>query len=144
MANTQETFGFILQDVARLARRDFNTRVKELGLTQSQWQVLVYIASMAAPRQSQIAEILEMKPISVARTIDRMEASGWVERRPDPKDRRAVNLYLTPKIAPVLADIRAHALETRALALSGLSESDQENFTRILQQLRKNLKNEAA
>ena len=81
-----ENFGFLIHDVARLMRRDFNRKVQDLGLTQAQWQILVRILHMEGARQSQIADVLEMQPISVARMVDRMAAAGWVERRPDPQD----------------------------------------------------------
>lgn len=142
MPKPQETLGFIIQDVARLMRRNFNRRVQDLGLTQAQWQILVLISRMEGARQSQIADILEMQPISVARMLDRMESAGWVERRPDPQDRRAVNLYLTAKAEPILEQMRARAAQTRALALSGLSGEDHDAVSAILQKMRDNLRNE--
>jgi MarR family transcriptional regulator, transcriptional regulator for hemolysin len=140
--NLLESFGFLVTDVARLMRRDFNRKVQDLGLTQAQWQILVRISHMEGARQSQIADVLEMQPISVARMIDRMAAAGWVERRPDPQDRRAVNLYLTDKVEPILEQMWARAAETRALAVAGLSEDDQQALLRILRSMRANMTNE--
>lgn len=142
MNKPQESFGFIIQDVSRLMRRNFNRRVQDLGLTQAQWQILVRIAHMEGARQTQIADILEMQPISVARMIDRMEAAGWVERRPDPQDRRAVNLYLTEKAEPILEKMRERATLTRALATKDLPEEDLAALLRILQNMRENLRRE--
>lgn len=142
MAKFQETLGFVMQDVARLMRRNFNRRVQDLGLTQAQWQILVRIGHMEGARQSQIADILEMQPISVARMVDRMESAGWVERRPDPQDRRAVNLYLTPKAEPILEEMRARGSQTKALALAGISEQERDTMMTILQKMRDNLRSE--
>jgi MarR family transcriptional regulator for hemolysin len=133
------TLGFLLNDSARLLRRNFNRRVQSLGLTQAQWRLLARIAMDEGARQAQIAEILEMQPISVARLIDRMEAAGWVQRRPDPSDRRAVNLYLTEKAEPILDEMWARAEETQALALAGLSPSAREELNRALETIRENL-----
>ena len=140
--NPLESFGFLLHDVARLMRRDFNRKVQDIGLTQAQWQILVRISHMEGARQSQIADVLEMQPISVARMIDRMEAAGWVERRPDPQDRRAVNLYLTGKAEPILEQMWERAAQTRALAGTGLSTDDQQTLLRILRSMRANMTNE--
>lgn len=140
--NPLESFGFLLHDVARLMRRDFNRKVQDLGLTQAQWQILVRILHMEGARQSQIADVLEMQPISVARMVDRMEASGWVERRPDPQDRRAVNLFLTDKAEPILEQMWERAAQTRALAAAGLSDDEQQTLIRILQTMRSNMTNE--
>jgi MarR family transcriptional regulator, transcriptional regulator for hemolysin len=131
--------GFALSDVARLMRRNFNRRVQSLGLTQAQWLLLARIARHEGAKQAQLAEILEMQPISVARLIDRMEAAGWVERRRDPNDRRAVNLYLTKKAKPILDELWDRAEETQALALAGLSQAAREDLTRALVAIRENL-----
>ena len=135
----QLTLGFALADAARLLRRNFNRRVQSLGLTQAQWLLLARVARHEGARQAQLAEILEMQPISVARLIDRMEAAGWVERRPDPNDRRAVNLYLTKKAEPILDEMWGRAEETQKLALAGLSPATKEEVMRALDTIRQNL-----
>ncbi|HKJ75351.1 MAG TPA: MarR family transcriptional regulator [Alphaproteobacteria bacterium] len=133
------TVGFVLSDIARLMRRNFNRRVQSLGLTQAQWMLLARIARHEGAKQAQLAELLEMQPISVARLIDRMEASGWVERRPDPKDRRAVNLYLTKKAEPILGELWERAEETQTIALAGLSTANREDLLKALETVRENL-----
>lgn len=133
------TLGFMLNDSARLLRRNFNRRVQNLGLTQAQWRLLARIAIDEGARQAQLAELLEMQPISVARLIDRMEAAGWVERRPDPTDRRAVNLYLTEKAEPILDELWGRAEETQTLALAGLSQEAREELMQSLETIRENL-----
>jgi DNA-binding MarR family transcriptional regulator len=80
-------------EVARLLRRNFNRRAQPLGLTQVQWRALARLARNEGMRQVDLAESLELQPMTVARLIDRMEAAGWVQRRPDPGDRRAVQLW---------------------------------------------------
>lgn len=135
----RHALGFMLSDVARLLRRNFNRRVQSLGLTQAQWMLLARIARHEGSRQAQLAEILEMQPISVARLIDRMEAAGWVERRKDPTDRRAVNLYLTKKAEPILDELWDRAEETQTIALAGLSTTARSELTKALETIRENL-----
>ena len=86
------------------------------------------------PDQAALADVLEMQPISIARLIDRMEASGWVERRRHPADRRAVQLFLKPKAGPILDRMWDLAAETRGEALRGISEKDRETLLNILAQ----------
>ena len=133
------SLGFLVNDVARLIRRNFNRRVQHLGLTQAQWQVLAHLARNEGMRQIQLAETLEMQPISVARIIDRMQAAGWVERRPDPADRRAFNLYVTDKANPILEQMWEHGAETRAQALAGIPEPQRELVMQALLTMRENL-----
>ncbi len=134
--------GFVLSDVARLLRRSFNRRVQELNLTQVQWRAIAQISRNPGLRQNQLAEILEVQPISVARLIDRMEAAGWVKRRADRLDRRAINLYLTAKVAPILKKMEKHAAALRQEALAGLSEKERETMLNNLLIMRRNLAGE--
>src|SRR5882757_3179444 len=92
------SFGFVLHDTARLISKRYDQRAKGLGLTRAQTQLLAYLLSHEGINQARLADLLEIEPISLARLLDRMEQSGWVERRPDPKDRRAWLLYTTDKL----------------------------------------------
>lgn len=133
--------GFVMQDVARLMRRNFNREVEaqQLGLTQAQWQALAHISRNQGMKQATLAEILEAQPITIARLIDRMAANGWVERRPDPTDRRAVGLYLTEKVYPILEAMSAIAVGTRAQAMAGFTQDDKDTLIALLTRMRANL-----
>jgi DNA-binding MarR family transcriptional regulator len=98
--------GFLICDVARLVRRSFNSRAKSTGLTQAQWQAMFVISHNTGIGQASLAEELEIHPITLTQQIDRMEAAGWVERRRNPKDRRATCLFITPKGRTVLDRLR--------------------------------------
>ena len=82
---------------------------------------------------------MEVQPITLTRLIDRIEAAGWIERRPDPTDRRAVQLYLTDKAQPILAIMQERASETRERALAGFSEEVREALIETLRQMKRNL-----
>jgi DNA-binding MarR family transcriptional regulator len=133
------SFGFLLQDVARLLRRNVNRRFQTLGLTQAQWQALANISCREGLNQAALADIMESQPITIARLIDRMEAAGWVERRPDPNDRRAVQLHLMPKAQPIIDQMWALAAEVRAEATSGITDEEKEQLIDILLRMRSNL-----
>lgn len=140
--NPDCNIGFMLQDVARLMRREFNRRVQELGLTQAQWRALSLMGRKPGMRQRDLAEILEMQPISVARLLDRLQAAGWVERKADPEDRRAARLYLTDRAEPILSKLRQHGADTRAVALANVSEDERKSLLDILQRMRRNMTTE--
>ena len=129
----QQSLGFILSDVARMWRRAFNRRAYDLGLTQAQWQALAHISLNQGMRQAQLADILEVQPISVA---------GWICRKPDPDDRRAINLYPTQKAEPILSKMQAYAAEVRMFALEGVSEAEQQSLRQALMAIKKNLAEE--
>lgn len=137
--NTNQSFGCLLHDTARLLRRDFNRRAQVLGLTQTQWQALCVLSHNEGINQAALAELLEVQPITLGRLIDRLEATGWVERRDHPTDRRAITLYLTSKAEPILNDMWKLAEQTRDIALRGVSESEREQVMSILERVKENL-----
>jgi DNA-binding MarR family transcriptional regulator len=115
--------GPLLQDAARLMRVVFDRRIRDLGLTQTQWRAIYYLSRNEGMNQAALADILEVAPISLTRLIDRMSAAGWVERRPDPNDRRAVRLYLRPQVQSILDEINGRAAALRAQAFKGLNKA---------------------
>jgi DNA-binding MarR family transcriptional regulator len=133
------TLGFLLHDAARLLRKRFEQKARDLGLTRSQWQVMAHIARHEGIHQGALAEILEIEPITLVRIIDRLEAAGFVERRLHAKDRRVRLLHLTPKAHPVLQEMRAIGQETREEALASVAPEDRERLTEILLTMRSNL-----
>jgi MarR family transcriptional regulator for hemolysin len=139
MDDPHQSAGVLLVDVARLLRRNFNRRAQALGLTQPQWQALARLSQNQGMNQACLADMLEVQPITLARLIDRLEAAGWVERRPDPADRRAQRLYLTVKAEPLLDDIRALAAETREEALQGLGDAERRRLIAALKTIKGNL-----
>ena len=142
--DSEQSFGFLLHDIARLMRKKFDQRAKALGLSRSQWQVLVHLSRHEGINQSGLAEILEIENITLGRLIDRMEEAGWVERRPDPRDRRARLLFMTEKVAPVMERMFAIAEETRNDALAGLPPAQREMLLDALRFVRSNLSERSA
>ncbi|HEX2580839.1 MAG TPA: MarR family winged helix-turn-helix transcriptional regulator [Dongiaceae bacterium] len=133
------SFGFLLHDTARLLRRDFERRAKVLGLTRAQWSVLFHLSKAEGSSQAELADILEVQPITLARQIDKLEHAGWVERRSDPTDRRCYRLYLRPASHPILAKMRAFGQDTRAVALAGIDLVKRDELMKILKKIRENL-----
>jgi MarR family transcriptional regulator for hemolysin len=128
-----------VHDIARLLRKRFDQRARALGLSRSQWQVLVHLERHEGINQSGLAEILEIENITLGRLIDRLEEAGWVERRPDRKDRRARLLYTTKKVAPVMESMHKLAEETRNEALAGVTPEQHAALLDVLVHIRGNL-----
>lgn len=135
----QANFGFLIHDVSRGMRAWFDERAQAMGLTRAQWRVLVHLAGREGLNQSGLAEILELDTVTLGRHIDRLERDGWLERRPDPADRRAWQLFLTEACRPTLAKMETLAAETMAAAMGGVSAEDQARFVEILTRIKGNL-----
>lgn len=133
------SFGFLLHDAARLLRRDFERRARALGLTRAQWAAIAHLRRQEGCNQSTLADLLDVEPITLARLLDRMEAAGFIERHPDPADRRARLVFLTAKAKPLIDRLAEFAIETRQTALAGLSPEEQERLVDALLRVRANL-----
>jgi len=120
----ERSFGFLVNDVARLFGRRFDNNGRRLGLTRAQCRTLGYIARNEGINQAGLADLLEIRPMTLVRQIDRMEEAGWIERRADPADRRARRLFMTAKARPILGRILDVANETRDEALVRLKPGE--------------------
>lgn len=131
--------GFLVADLGRLLRRSFELRAGHLGLTQAQWRALTLLSRHEGINQATLADLLEIQPITVTRLLDRMEQNGWIERRPDPGDRRAVRLHLKPKAEPLLAELQAVGAEILELALTDIEPPQRLALVDSLEQMKSNL-----
>jgi len=111
---------FLIHDVARLLRVDADKRARAHGMTRAQWAILIWLERQSGLSQKELAEILDVEPITVARLIDRLEDRGMVERRGDPADRRVWRLHLLPPAAPVLHDIHIEREDLHRLLVDGV------------------------
>lgn len=138
----QESIGFLLMDISRLMRRAFQQRFESNGgspLTLAQARALVYVSRHEGVRQVELAELLDIQPITLARLIDQLVALGLVQRRPDPEDRRAHRIVLTAAAASHLATIDEVAAAVRGDALRGLNKQQVTATFSSLRTMRNNL-----
>jgi MarR family transcriptional regulator, transcriptional regulator for hemolysin len=133
------SFGYLLNDVTLLIRKHFDRRAVKFGLTRAQWRATKMLYHREGMRQTELAESLEMEPIAVGRVIDRLQAAGFVERRPDPKDRRAWRLYVTDQARGVIADMELIARGVRKDAAKGIPVNELEQALGVLNRMKENL-----
>ncbi len=133
-------FAFILNDVARLLRTYADYRAAQFGMTRAQWAVLVRLDLYEGLNQSELAEMLDLQPITLTRLLDKLCDSGLIERRPDPEDRRAKRLFLTHAARPLLEQLATLGEETMANALEGIVPGQVEAMVSQLEVVRDNLR----
>lgn len=137
--NTVRGFGRELMHVTRLLRKHFDRRATRFELTRSQWRALKTIGHHEGLSQTELAELLELEPIPVGRVIDRLQQAGFVQRRPDPGDRRRWCLYLDTKAHGVVKDMEQIADGLRQESVAGVSKDDYRTFEKVLKQIKCNL-----
>jgi DNA-binding MarR family transcriptional regulator len=113
--------GFLFADISRLARKEFDRRVKHLGLTRAQWLFLYYLARRPGATQSDLAELLQMEKITISRQAERLEKAGWIERNAHGQDGRAYQLQLAPRAVRMVARLEGFATQLREEYLRGLA-----------------------
>jgi DNA-binding MarR family transcriptional regulator len=128
-----------LHDVARLTRVVADRCARLQGMTRAQWVVLIKLSRTPGLTQREMADALEIEPISLARLIDKLQAAGLVERRADLADRRIWRLHLTPAATPVLAEIMARRNHLVALVLNGVTSETQAAMLAGFKLMKRNL-----
>ena len=131
---------FNINDVARLLRTYADHKAAAFGLTRAKWAVLVRLERFEGLRQNELADMLDLQPISLTRLLDGLADNGLIERRPDTDDRRAKRLYLTPAARPLLARLGDLAEELMGTALAGLDPPATEALLASLLTVKENLR----
>lgn len=131
---------FQLIDVARAMRTHFDQRAREHGMTRAQWGVLLRLERQEGMMQAEMAEALEVQPISLARLIDRLCDQKLVERRPHPSDRRANRLYLTAKGRATLAQLVPLGREVSGEVLESFTEKETTELLEKLLRIKRNIR----
>lgn len=111
---------FMISDVGRLLRTCADQKARQYGQTRAQWAVLLKLERYEGLKQSDLAEYLDIQPITLTRLVDRLCDNGLIERRPDPNDRRAKRLYLMPAARPLLDRISQQVEELAETVLAGV------------------------
>lgn len=116
----EPSFGSILNDISRLARKEFDRRVRDLRVTRSQWLVLMHLARQPGCTQSELADAMQLQKITVGRHVERLVNAGWVERRDHATDARAYHLHLSAQAEPLIAQLTQVAEQLRREFMQGL------------------------
>jgi MarR family transcriptional regulator, transcriptional regulator for hemolysin len=134
-----ETLPFEIAETAHALRKAFDRRAVGLGVTRAQWKVLFRLTRTPGLRQVELADMLDVEPITLSRIIDRLEEAGHVERVADPADRRAWRLRVTEGAKPLIEKLRGVGDELIAEAFSGIASNDIEKARQVLASVRENL-----
>jgi len=133
-----ETLPFEIGETAHVLRKAFDRLAVGLGVTRAQWKVLFKLSRKPGLRQVELADMLELEPITLCRIVDRLEEGGLVERTRDPDDRRAWRLHVTAKARPLIEKLHAVGAVLVDQAFAGIDPKDIETARKVLAQAREN------
>jgi MarR family transcriptional regulator for hemolysin len=131
---------FLINDVARLLRTYADQRAATIGMTRAQWAVLVRLERAEGLKQAELADMLDLQPITLTRLVDRLCGNGLIERRSDPKDRRAKRLFLTPAARPLLERLHAFGETLMLDVLDGIDDASLADMLGQLGRIKDNLR----
>lgn len=134
-----ESLPYEIHETGAAFRRSLDRRAAALGVTGAQWKVLFRLSRMPGLRQVELADMLDVEPITCSRIIDRLGDAGLVQRVADPSDRRAWRLHLTDKAQPLVVKLRAIADQLIAEAFADLTPAEIESTQATLAKIRGNL-----
>jgi len=143
-ATPQREIAFTIMDVARLLKTYADQRARQFGISRAQWAVLIRIDRHEGLKQSELAEMLDLQPISLTRLLDRLAENDLIERRADPNDRRANRLYLRPAAKPLLGRLAELGADMMQTVLDGLSPATVERMLKELVLVKDNLRSAIA
>ncbi|WP_438276013.1 MarR family winged helix-turn-helix transcriptional regulator [Nitrobacter sp.] len=137
----ESDFLFTLFEVQRLLRLFADKQASRYGLNRAQWAVLAKLERTEGLKQADVAEMMEMQPITLTRLIDKLCKAGLIERRGDETDRRINRLYLTKAARPLLAQLAVLRGEITRAALADISLSDAHRLIAQLETVKDNVRN---
>src|ERR1700744_1286272 len=135
------SFLFTLGELQRLVRAYADRQAARYGITRAQWAVLAKVERFEGMKQTELAEQMEMQPITLTRLIDRLCDNGWIERRSDDTDRRVNRLYLRKAARPLLGKLSGLRSELTATALEGINPAEAHRLLSQLELIKENVRN---
>jgi DNA-binding MarR family transcriptional regulator len=133
-----ETIPFEIGETAHALRKAFDRLAVGLGVTRAQWKVLFKLTRTPGLRQVELADMLDLEPITLCRIVDRLEEAGLVDRVRDPEDRRAWRLHVTAKAQPLIDKLQAIGADLVGQVFAGIDPADIETMRRVLARVRDN------
>jgi MarR family transcriptional regulator, transcriptional regulator for hemolysin len=138
--------GFLLTDGARLLRNGFERRIADagLGITPGEARTLLSVHALKDCRQMEIAARMGVEPMTVCTYLDKLQAMDLIDRQPDPTDRRAKRITVTPASEPLITALRSEIAAVVTQAVDGLSAEEVACLRHSLETMTANLQAEAA
>lgn len=131
---------FLIGDIANIWRKLLNSLTKKLNISNAERRILFAIDRHPGSTQISIADLVEQGPQSLTRILDKLEAYGWIEKKPDTLDRRANRLRCTGEAQKIIKKIRQIGDDfIKKDALSNISTTQQQTLNNGLQQIKSNL-----
>jgi len=139
MKDRERSIGFLFNDISRMRVTLFDQAVSPLELTFTQAMALNHLLVQDGLTQIELARRMDIGTVTISGVVDRLEANGWVVRKPDERDRRAKTLWITDKVLKVKPELINALRDLNDLMLRGFSDEEVNQLARFLRQAKANL-----
>jgi MarR family transcriptional regulator, transcriptional regulator for hemolysin len=130
---------WLIHDVHWALSKDLEKEAQVLGLSKAKWRVLAHLSRGDPVTQTDLAEKMGVEKAPLGRMLDKLEADGFIERRPSPEDRRAKLVLATPKIDNLAEEMLSLTSGVFEVALKDVKAKDLANLVKTLKTIQKNL-----
>lgn len=137
-ANKSMTMGR-LHSAARLARTALATRLLAHGFYAGQDQIMVALDVEDGQTPGQLAIRIGVRPPTITKTINRLQAQGFLEKKASETDARQAHVFLTEAGREAIRAIQKSLRKTEKQALKGLDKKDQKTLAKLLSRIETNL-----
>jgi len=144
MHDLDRKLGTLISDIARFRRIIFDQHAADYGLTHVQVMLLNQLHKEDGLTQKDLSERMDIGTVTISGLVDRLEAKGYVERRPDPKDRRAKRVWLTDRVGELWKKIAESMHQMNEATFAGVGEEEIDQLVQTLRKARKNLRTHLA
>jgi DNA-binding MarR family transcriptional regulator len=127
--------GYLLARLGEASRRRFHKALEPEGLHPRHFGVMTMIAAQPGMSQQQLHEKTGIDPSSMVAVIDELQGRGLAERRPDPQDRRARQVFLTEQGLATLERIRGLAANLQREFFGALTAEERKTLHALLRKL---------
>ena len=135
----EQRLGATVHEINLMVARLFNRRVRDIGLTRAQWQIIYLLNGNDGLTQTEIAERLVMAKAPLGKIVDRLENDGWVQRRDDASDRRVKRVFITDSVPPLIEPVSELVDEISERAMRGISAAERRKLFALLSRIHGNL-----
>ncbi|MGB8817648.1 MAG: MarR family winged helix-turn-helix transcriptional regulator [Rhizobiaceae bacterium] len=128
-----------VQVVARLGRTALAMRLLEKKLYAGQDQLMLSLALLDGQTPGQLAIELGVRPPTITKTISRLQAQGFLDKRGSDSDARQAHIFLTDAGREAILSIEKSIKKTEKKALDGLDKKDRKTLSKLLKKVESNL-----
>ncbi|MVA95914.1 MarR family transcriptional regulator [Nitratireductor sp. CAU 1489] len=128
-----------LQSTARLVRTSLAARLLDHGFYAGQDQIMLALAHEDGQTPGQLAGRLGVRPPTITKTINRLQAQDFLFKRPSDNDARQAHIFLTETGRDAIKSIEKSVRKTEKIALKGFDKKEQKAFLKVLARIEDNL-----